>query len=360
MAITLQTFRLAAITNRKVSEVSKQSQKSGDASTNIQIINQGLSMQDVKEICFSLFRENFLVMKDESRLVTEERVKEITELALVNIQEKNPEGLQQAKDPDFQYTFFEAQKAYARSGKTELRDLLSDLLVERSKCSERNMTQLVISESVQVVAKLHEEHLAALSAIFVMKHTQNNAIRNLEELMYITERDILGYAHLIPANDFNYRHLVYANCGTIAMGSVSIENIFLNKYTGLFLKGKTEEEIESFGISLSKHSQLFMPSLNDKNKLQTKFLNTAQLKQQLANVENSDKILNFNNSCRMRDTEVKELCIKNFPKIQPLFDVWDKSLIKRIDLSSVGISLGHANLNRLAGDASDLDKWVND
>ena len=117
--------------------MSKQTQKGGDHSTNIQAhavaITQGPSVAEVRALALDVFRANFLELAGQAAEAARARAEEITEKFLKELQQQHKQGLKQAQDPDFQYALYTAQREYARCGDKELGDLLVDLLVDRTK-----------------------------------------------------------------------------------------------------------------------------------------------------------------------------------------------------------------------------------
>lgn len=71
------------------------------------------------------------------------------------------------------------------------------------------------------------------------------------------------------------------------------------------------------------------------------------------------KILNLNNSRKMNDKEVKDFIISSYPFMEKIFDVWNNSMMKSLNLTSVGIAIGHANVKRNLGEFTDLSIWIN-
>lgn len=62
---------------------------------------------------------------------------------------------------------------------------------------------------------------------------------------------------------------------------------------------------------------------------------------------------------QMTEAEIKGKCIEIRPYMESVFDVWESSAMKSLNLTSVGISIGHANIKRLVGEFSDLSIWIN-
>ncbi len=61
----------------------------------------------------------------------------------------------------------------------------------------------------------------------------------------------------------------------------------------------------------------------------------------------------------MTKLAIKEKCIEIKPYMENVFDVWNNSLLKNMSLTSVGITIGHANIKRFVGEFSNLSIWIN-
>lgn len=138
--------------------MSKQVQKGGENSTNIQVeevnVVQGLTYAEVRQVATDVFKANFYDLAGEAKNIAEARAAQITEDFLAKLQAENPDGFAKAQDPDFQHALFTVQKEHARSGDEDLGSLLVDLLVDRSKQNQRDILQIVLNESLAIAPKL--------------------------------------------------------------------------------------------------------------------------------------------------------------------------------------------------------------
>jgi len=142
-----------------------QQQESGDNSANYQAetINQyGLSYRDAKDIALDVFRENFISLSEQAKTTAKERAEELVDSFLNEVKEKNPDLLNSVQEPSMQLALYSAQKSYAKTGDKDIADLLVDILVERAEQNERNLKQIVLDESLEVVPKLTNEQLEAV------------------------------------------------------------------------------------------------------------------------------------------------------------------------------------------------------
>lgn len=269
-----------------LSKDQKQSVASGgtavQASGNVTIINSGITTAEARAIALDVAKATFYELSGHARDIASERVEEITNRVIEKLEKDNPRGIQKAQDPDFQYSLLTVQKEFARTGDVNLGDLLVDLLVDRSKQDQRNILQIVLNESLAVAPKLTDEQLSALAVVFLFRYTINNKVLSHELFGIYLDDHIANLAAKLPRTLASYQHLEFAGCGTTLVGK-SLEEIFLENYQGLFLKGFDKEEVASRGISVGIDSEFFIPCLTNPVKLQNNALNKKALEKIIAN-----------------------------------------------------------------------------
>lgn len=344
----------------------KQNQESGDNSTNIQsgsiVIYNGVTYEDVRKIALDVAKGVFYELSTAAKKTAMERVNEITDAVIKKIQKENPQGILKAEDPAFQYDLFIVQKEYAKTGDRDLGGLLVDLLVDRSKHEQRNIIQIVLSESLSVAPKLTSDQLATLAIIFGFKYSQATSAVNYDGLGAYLDACVQPFIENLIKRDTGYQHLEFAGCGSIDIRQSLLEELFSNNYRGLFLNGSDREYVErEFKFGLEK--EFFINCLSDQSKIQLKFLNKQFMDISLGssglNSEESMKIISLFEKTKMNLEDVKKKVVLIRPYMQKLFDIWNNSLLKNFTLTSVGIAIGHANIKRLRGQFADLSIWIN-
>jgi|SRR3990172_1082950 len=347
--------------------MSKQSQKSGDHSTNIQAqnvtITKGITVSEVRHIALDVFRSNFYSLAGEAADVARKRAEEITEHFLKQLQNQYSDGLRQAEQPDFQYALYTVQREYVRSGDKELGDLLVDILVDRTKHEDRSILQIVLNESLSVAPKLTTDQLAALSIIFIFRYTINRSLDSLVSLSSYLDLYVQPFVSLLTKKPACYQHLEYSGCGSIGIGSVDIAEPFRINYPGLFSGGFLVEGLAARGIAVSTESPLFMRCLHYSERLQVNAMNEQVLRDEasklgIANID-TDKLVSLAKESLMNHEEVKQYLAQARPYMKTIIDVWENSPMKNFTLTSVGIAIGHANVKKNLGEFTDLSIWIN-
>jgi hypothetical protein len=344
-----------------------QNQKAGDNSTNVQagtiIVNQGLSVLDVKALALDVFRDNFIELKGAAQDVARQRAEEITEIFLARLMKENASGLRQAESPDFQYAVYTVQQEYARCGDSELGDLLVDLLVDRTKEGSRSVLQIVLNESLAVAPKLTADQMAALSVIFLFKYTINHSVVDLPTLGNYLDRYILPLQSHLTDKHSTFQHLEYCGCGTVGMMSVVFADVFRQTYGGSFSKGFDVKRLSEMEFSAPVPDDLVTDCLTDPSKRQLSAINEKVLRSGCEQLGVSDddtqRLVQLFNESLMDHAETKATLIQLRPYMQRVFDVWQTTSMNQFTLTSVGIAIGHANIKKSTGEFTNLSIWIN-
>lgn len=346
--------------------MSKQEQKSGNNSVNVQageiIVQRGLSYAEIKEVALDIFKANFYELAGKAKDIARSRAEEITENFLRKLQQENPYGFSKAEDPDFQHALFIIQKEYARYGDNNLGDLLVDLLVDRSKCEQRDILQIVLSASLDTVPKLTMDQLSALAIIFLFSHTDDDGIRNDQDLGEYFDKHVLPHVDTLNTSEACYRHLEFAGCGSIGSGGKSLESVLGTAYQGIFNEGFFSYQLAPLSITQEQYENLFSGHPRNTVKMQIRVRNKEELEKKLDTMslspEDKREITSYFDGGKMPRHAIREKCISLRPYMKRVFDTWEGSDMQTFILTSVGIAIGHANIRRFAGQFPPLARWI--
>ena len=238
-----------------------------------------------------------------------------------------------------QYSYVEAQKAYIRLGTTELETILSNLLVERAKEKQRSLIQIALAEAITVVPMLLPEQLDILALSFRLRYTKSLIVNNFDSFFKYLETSIIPHVNETQIKQSLFQHLVYTKTGSIDIGEIKLEKIFAHTYGGLFLSGYAPEELGDFP---TKYPDLFTHCLQNSDKIQINAISSEQL---LATLDQKNDMPPDDKKYLQEHFEqnlLSEQKIHNFicdrmPDCQKLFDYWEKSDIKYLSLTSVGM-----------------------
>lgn len=257
---------------------------------------------------------------------------------------------------------FSSQREYARTGDKNLGELLVQLLVDRTKVRNRNLTQIVLNESLAVAPKLPSDQLDALSLTFLFKYTISRGLNSLDYLQWYLDNYILPFVPGASKKQSAYQHLEFASCGNVSVGSVELEEAIREKYMGLFSEGFTEEELQAVELTPEARTQLVVPCLHDNSLLQVNALddNDIDSKCEQLNIEpdKAQKLNQLQVSKAMPNDKLRDYLIGIRPQMAHLFEVWNDTPMKYMTLTSVGIAIAHANVKKQTGETFDLSIWI--
>jgi len=348
-----------------------QKQDAGDNSTNLQseiaTINTtnhyGLTYSDAKEIALDVFNSNFPRLRAEAAATAQERAEDVTEKFFLKLNERNPEAIKEFEQPAMQDALFTVQKQYAKSGDQELGDLLVDILVDRAAEPKRNMLQIVLDEALTVAPKLTVEQLDTITLNFLLLLTRRLDCATYVGLVNYFTTKICPFIDGLTSEQTYYNHIEYLGCGHVRAGSYGqLENNLRQTYKGFFSKGFSLEDIESEFSNDIRLQGLLIPCFHNPEKLQFNFYDDVVLESMSKEKGFSDeeiiKLKSLFERTTMQQNEVKELLILAIPAIKRIFEVWDSSPIKNLELTSVGVAIAHANYRRKTSDTMNLSIWI--
>ena len=156
-------------------ESSKQSQKAGDNSTQMQagVINNyfptitGIDESRARQICkaeYAVAKQNWT---QEAIAIADERVRRLEDRLLPKMIAYD-NSLKFFADPAFQITLRQAQIAAASSDRESDCDMLSDLLLHRLEQRDNPQRRLGICKAIEVVDQISDEALIALSVVYAI------------------------------------------------------------------------------------------------------------------------------------------------------------------------------------------------
>ena len=139
--------------------------------------------------------------------------------------------------------------------------------------------------------------------------------------------------------------------------------MFRENYSGIFSKGFTINDLEKKQITIPYNSSLFITCQQDSDKIQINAM-TEEVVTQRANELKIDeketkKLIDLYKASLMNKEEVKNYLISLRPYMATVFETWENSYMKNMNLTSVGIAIGHANAKRQIGEFTDLSIWIN-
>lgn len=347
-----------------MSDETSQSQRSGRDSVNIQVANYGLSYSEARDVALSVFRENFLRLKEEARQVAEERATELTDRFLTRLSSERPEKLTAATDPDFQATTFSAQRAYARSGASNLADVLVELLVSRAQAETTSTSSLILNEAIEAAGKLSARHLKLLAAILSARYLTKKNLQSRHQLAHYLERILSPWRDAIPAKTPDLPHLTYVGCLIPnPFGHIDIGENLARQYPALFREGFTSDELKLTAPELiNKPPEVIRCLSGEKGRFQLGGTNDTENRALLCiaglSTNTVEKLIKLNNAKSMSPTSTMRAVTEMVPWYSEYVAKLKHDNLLSCGLTSVGIALAHTQFVIETGEQLDFQSWV--
>ena len=181
---------------------SKQIQKAGDNSQQVQMFNptivMGIDEKRVREVCSEVALEAIKRYSRESSSTALERINRFT-TNLIPRMEKIEKNFNSLSDPSFQALLRKAQITAACTDRENDYSILSELLVHRIKNKGNVKKKASIDKAVEIIDKIDEDSLLALTVFLAMETftpTSGNILSGLEIISKLYEKfDLEGLPH---------------------------------------------------------------------------------------------------------------------------------------------------------------------
>ncbi len=321
-------------------------QTAGENSKNLNVMgdyHEGLSYKDARQVALDVFKANSSVYTEIAKKTIDERVVNITDDIFTMIYSELPDTVEKLVEPAVQDTLLKIQKEYAKNDDPALKERLIALLKNRLKADEKDMETVVLDEALEIVPKLTGIQLNILSLHLTVLRILHHEVTNRDTFFHMLTSKILLFYSNRMSKTIEYAHLQYLGCtGILSEGSTykPIEEIFRNRYAGLFSRGFSREEFyEYMGIEIQEFQQLITTCQIDKEKYQFNAMNENVLKYSIAQSgkqEYEEKLLQYYKEHIMEVKEIKDDISSHVQEFEELADFWKKtSEFKSMNLTSV-------------------------
>jgi hypothetical protein len=345
----------------------KLEQSSGSDAVNLQAardinVSAGVTPADVIAIANETFRNNVLQFREETRALIEQRARDLSELVLLRLERDAPGAARAFSDPDMEYAMYNAQVAYARSGDAQLLDLLAKLVVERAT-TVVDVARIVLTESLRVAPLLTTTHLNILSVLLLTRQFSRNHA-TLDQFG-LDLRHVVALVVGLDCGDNCFRHLQYAGCvlmhGATGIPPFYFEKSLLDSYGGLLQRPWTPTEIETLSAATGLTDADFVENWLEPGTRSLRYQNVKDIQSLEFRGVDRPRIATMISAQQQHWLPINEIA----PRLETLAlgitqaaRIWSGSALAMFGLTSVGIALGLANLNRLYQEPLDLSRLV--
>lgn len=344
----------------------QQEQKVAEGATAIQTggsltINNGVSSENLRAMTLDIVRAELWQFMGVAGEIATKRAEKVIEDLLLRLRDEYPDGINQAKDPDFLYMILAAQRVHARGGDDDIEAVLVEILVERSKDAERTLKNVVLSQCVEVLSKITHQQIAALSLVFLLTKTARSGLKNIEEFYAYADAFLLPLVEILPAGPADFMHLQYAGCGAASNKKNHLWDIWRENYPGMFEKSfdMTPDMRELFSGNAAK---ILKPCWYFPGKFRISVRHGYNIMMECATLKldanKTERIQILNQKSRYQWEELASVLTKDRYYLSHLFEFWKMSGGDNFVLTSVGLAIAHANLRKNNNALEDLSKWI--
>jgi len=172
---------------------------------------------------------------------------------------------------------------------------------------------------------------------------------------------------LKPFIDFNhtmaaFQHIEYTGCGSVGISSWDLVAIHRHEYAFLFLNLVEKEQIDNLNLPLEIKKEIITLDLKE-DKFMIRVKNESDLetylKRKKIDVEIIKKLTVIYRNHIKNNEEIKKKITTETSIGKKILDLWDKTDISHLSLTSVGIAIAASYFEQLVGEKIDIDIWIN-
>lgn len=326
------------------------------------IIKQGIGAEEIGVIVQTL-SDQIPKLAQAAAAIVEVRLKSFKEEIIERFERDSSVKSEAFSDPDFQQVLLEAQRAYARTGNTDSHTTLVDLIANRSSENTGSRRAFAINESISIVSRLTQGEIAELAFSFFVRFTQNHIVNSLPSFCEHINIYIDEFLDDIELEPQSYHYLAAQRCVTISVGSIGLLEIWKRIYPGLFFKGFDESHTATLEEEFPGTGSLLINSLFDQKNMQPRAMNLEAfltLPRPASILEEHVRIIwGRAVDTTASDDEIIEKLTPLSPRLGEANKKWANTLIKSLELTTIGQTIGHARLTKIpAFGKPDLSIWV--
>ncbi|MCU1498109.1 MAG: hypothetical protein JWM47_2062 [Acidimicrobiales bacterium] len=349
----------------------KQAARTGDGSQVFQaqgdqIIHVGVTANDLATLKVELLEVVERSFAKATEVATE-RAGELFDQVVDMITVVDPERLTSAEDPGFQGALIDGQKSYARSGSPDLKDLLSSILVERSRTDASEIEKILLNEAINIAGKLTQEHMSALTVLFLLTRMAQSGPHTPILLAQKLQEYSAPFVDHLPTDSLWASHLLYCQC-IVDQDSTyhPLKKFYRDTYPTTFTRPLAPQALgDLVAIDpklVATICYIAEPEPMPGESVEVYFLpgrkgefSTAQEPLGLS-AEQTAKIDQLVDDYRLSEDHVDMMMRRLTPAWDALCTWYDG--MRGYSLTSVGVALAHANLSQQTPFDTPLSVWL--
>ena len=208
-----------------------------------------------------------------------------------------------------------------------------------------------------------EAQLAALTLIFLLRNTRNHGVVSRQTLGQYIKEYLCPFLEVAARSNADFLHLVYLGCGTISIGSMTVQQWIKGNYPWLLYAGFTEEQALGLLDGAQPAVALFRKWEDDDSRFvlaagtRENFVEAAVTKAVISE-SLAAKIFDAQNKKLLPDKEAARIVAESHVDGDGLVQWYEQTPAKSFNITSVGIALAWANIKVKTGVEMDLSIWL--
>lgn len=332
-----------------------QKQQSGDNSTNMQlnnvtiVNNYKIIGNNEKEELMATFKKSMPSLKESAQYELNKSAKDVSDGFIDKTTEQEEKIIKKIfgrlSEPNMQIAIFEAQKGYAKYGNKEKLDRLIELLIEKGKQTPGSLKDILLDDAIEKLSKMTSNQLNILS--YLLAITINDPSNTLEDFHQNYVNALLQFYSSIDNKrlDNDIQYLMQLGCIrqiSFAQNENKIIKQIKNSYTGLFAAGFTKQEFES--EYSGPINTIIIPCISNNSLWQISALNNNILEQICNNMnitQSQKEVLEKYSNKILSNEKIEEILTQMEPNMKDLLD--NTNRINNFELMPLGTLIGLKN-----------------
>ncbi len=280
-------------------------------------INNGLTYTEAKNLIDSVVNQRFVEFKYEAESKYNERISKFLLKLKWQIDGLPENEILKLKEPDTQLTIIDAAKISGRKNEIELSELLAILVIKRLKNDtngNEDLKNIILNEAILTINKLTINQIKIITLTLLLGNLENGKINTWDSLNEYLNTSIYPFTNF-NNNDIEFQHIVYSGCGSIGFGGPNLIDNFHSAYRNLFID-----------IDKSEYKDLFDENVG------------ALFREEFI---------------------VRDMIIKKTERGEKIINVYEKSSLRGLELTSVGIAIGACFYEQIVGKKLNINLWIN-
>ncbi len=327
-------------------------------------INQGLTHAEAIDLVGSVIDQRLDIFKDEAKLKYIQRTNEFKNSLTEKLNSLSEDERSKLREPDVQLALVEAAKISGRKRGEELRDLLANLVINRienDSSGEEDLKNIVYNEAILTINKITLDQLKIITLCYLLRHTNHGGVVSWNTFRTYLNNNIkpfLSFKNTVA----EFQHIEYAGCGSIGIGSWDFIKSFQQEYSFLFFNLVDKQKIDDLNIAEEVKKEIVAVDVKE-DKYSIKYRNKTELENFLKGKDIDKKIIgkiiSIYEASIKNEEEIREKIMKETDIGVSLLNIWDKSDLKHLSLTSVGIAIGASYFEQIVGERVDIGIWIN-